>query len=218
MAKLYLLGGERVVRRDAWEINAAAFGDAGSAPRVLVFSWAKASFDRAFRRKQLLFRYLQSLGAREVGFAEFSEPLEDLAGKVAGADLVYLAGGQLSILFSRLQQTGVDELLRGYGGVIVGRSAGALVLGRYGVVTTRYSGAAKIVPGLGLADFTVKVHYKPFKDEILKRFSMQERIYAIPEKAALVCENGALSVLGKVVLFENGEKQVLCSSGEKEKG
>lgn len=58
----YFLGGENLVRRDAREINARAFLDAGGAPDVLVFSWARASFDRSYKRGKRVFDYFRSLG------------------------------------------------------------------------------------------------------------------------------------------------------------
>ena len=57
MPKYYLLGGENTHKRDAEEINQRAFNDAGKSPRVLVFSWARASFDRAYPKSQLLFDF-----------------------------------------------------------------------------------------------------------------------------------------------------------------
>ena len=209
MAKLYFLGGENVVKQDAKEINSLAFQDAGGAPALLVFAWARPSFDANFRRRKTLTRYFRSLGARSVDFSEFSDSIDDIRTKVEGSDLIYLTGGQASTLLSRLRNTGVDELLCNFKGVIVGRSAGALVLGRKCPVTNRYSGASKVVACLGIVDFSVKVHYEPFKDDLLKKLSKKEKIFAIPQRSALVYENGVMSFLGDVFLFENGEKRLL---------
>jgi hypothetical protein len=55
-------------------------------------------------------------------------------------------------------------------------------------------------------EFTVKVHYKLSEDAELKSLSKEERIYAIPERSALVYDNGALSFMGDVYVFQNGEK------------
>ena len=206
MVRLYFLGGENVSKRDAKEINEKAFQDAGAAPTVLVFPWARPSFDSGYRRRKRLVDYFRRLGASTVNFAEFSDPFEDIAVKAAHSDLIYLTGGQVSALLSRLRRRGVDVLLRDFKGVVVGRSAGALVLGRNCLATNRYSGASKVVACLGLVDFSVKVHYEPSKDNVLRKLSETEKIYAIPSRAALVCDNGVLSFVGEVFLFENGEK------------
>jgi dipeptidase E len=206
MAKLYFLGGENVVKRDSREINEIAFRDAGEAPAVLVFLWARASFDEAYKRRKRLFEYFRSLGASTVDFADYSDTLEEIARKVKCSDLIYLPGGLTSVLIARLKSRSVDLLLRGYDRVIVGRSAGALALCKKGVITYRNKSAAKMLPGLGLVDFSVKAHYKPSKDEALKRLSKEEKIYAIAERSALVYENGGLSFMGDVYVFQNGEK------------
>jgi hypothetical protein len=41
------------------------------------------------------------------------------------------------------------------------------------------------------------------------RLSMQQQIYAVPARSALVYENGKLSVINKVYLFDKGVKQDL---------
>src|SRR5512134_4020734 len=123
MAKLFLLGGESVYRRSAKEVNEQAFEVAGSNPSVLVFPWARPSFDKKYRRRKLLMDYLQSLGACRVDFVEYSEPEEVVAEKLCYSSMVYLTGGQPSILIERLKTSGVDELLKSFQGVVVGRSA-----------------------------------------------------------------------------------------------
>lgn len=206
MAKLYFLGGENIIRRDARKVNSAAFLDAGGSPSVLVFQWARASFDRTYRRRKRVFDYFRSLGATTVDFADYSAPTEEIAKKIGVSDLLYLTGGLPTALVKRLKAKGVDHLLRRYRCVIVGRSAGALVLGKKCIITGRDSKATRVIDGLGLADFTVKVHYKPSKDAELMKLSKEDRIFAIPAGSALVYDGGALSAIGEVFLFMDGEK------------
>jgi peptidase E len=209
MAKLYLLGGENIAKRDAKAVNELAFQDAGKAPAVLVFTWARPSFDQVYRRRKLLTDYFRSLGAGTVDFAEFSDTQAETAAKAADADLIYLTGGQVSTLLSRLRSAGADQLLRGYRGVVVGRSAGAMALGRTCLVTNRYSKNPKTAAGLALVDFSVKAHYEPAKDALLKKASLKEKIYAIPQRSAVIYDGGAVAFVGEVFLFEHGEKTPL---------
>ena len=160
MPKLYLLGGENVFNRTAKEVNERAFQDAATPLVVVIFAWAKASFDRDFRKRANLIDYFTSLGASAVEFIEYSYPKELIAQKIASSNLIYLTGGLVTALFKRLKRMGVDNLLRNYSGVIVGRSAGALVLCRKCVITNRHSKAVSVIDGLGLTDFTLKAHYK----------------------------------------------------------
>jgi peptidase E len=207
MAKLYFLGGENLNKRDCREINAAAFLDAGEDPSVVVFSWARASFDRAYKRRSDLSEYFRSLGAGAVDFVDYSDSFWEITKKVDGSDLIYLPGGLASVLVERLKNRSVDRLLRKYDGVVVGRSAGALALGKKCVVTRhRRRTWFKMVKGIGLVNFCLKAHYRPSRDALLKELSKEERIYAIPERSALVYDDGALSFMGNVYLFQNAEK------------
>ena len=209
MPKLYLLGGENVFRRSAREVNERAFQEAGDPLVVLVFAWARASFDKGYKKRERLVDYFISLGASKVNFVEYSDSKETIAEKTSSSNLIYLTGGLVSVLIERLKNMEVDSLLRGYSGVIVGRSAGALALCKKCVITYRSNSKVKLVGGLGLVDFTLKAHYKPEKDNELKRLSKEEKIYAVPEGSALVYDNGASSFIGEAYLFENGKKRML---------
>ncbi len=206
MSKLYFLGGENIFRQDSREINALAFEDAGLAPTIAVFSWARASFDLSYKRRKRLFDYFRSLGAVQVNFVDYSETPRVIAATMAQSDLVYLTGGQLSCLVSRLKSKKVDGLLKTYGGVIVGRSAGAMVMGRHGIVTERYSCRKKVVTGLNLVNFSVKAHYYSSMDNMLKILSKTERVYALPNGSAIIYNDGSVSFVGNVTLFQDGEK------------
>ena len=211
MPKLYLLGGENVFNRTAKEVNERAFQDAGTPLVVVVFAWARASFDRDYKKRANLTDYFKSLGANTVEFIEYSYPKELIAQKIASSNLIYLTGGLVTALVERLKRMGVDNLLRNYSGVIVGRSAGALVLCRKCIITNRRSKAVSIIDGLGLTDLTLKAHYKPQNDETLVLLSKQQPIYAVPARSALICKNGKLSLMGKAFLFDKGLKQELHS-------
>ena len=209
MPKLYLLGGENVFKRSAHEVNERAFRDAGEPLAILIFPWARASFDKSYKKRKTITDYFISLGANTINFVDYSESYEMIAKKMADSNLVYLTGGLTTVLVERLKKMGVDRLLNDFEGVIVGRSAGALALCRKYIITCRSNSKNKIVNGLGLADLTLKVHYNPEKDQTLEKFSEQERIYAIPMGSALVYENGTCSCIGDVYLFENGKKRTI---------
>ncbi len=206
MPKIYLLGGENVSHRSAREINLAAFEDAAPHPRVLVFTWARPSFDSRFDKRRLFTSYMRSLGAKEVEFVEFGEE-ENLEQRLLDADLVYLTGGQASVLVERAEKAGLDKLLGGFCGVIVGRSAGALALCRRCVTTIREKKRVRVVEGLGLVDVTLKAHYTSKKDKSLEHFSQKEPIFALPKDSALVCNGRELTAIGQVYLFQDGQRR-----------
>ncbi len=206
MPKLYLLGGENIVKRSAVEVNERAFQEAKEPRFVVVFSWAKASFDRKYEKRKMLTDYFISLGAGSVDFVEYSDPSEVIAQKIASSNLIYLTGGYVNALVERLVKRHVDSLLRHYPGVIVGRSAGALALCKKCLITCHSSQKVKLVEGLGLANLTLKAHYKPQKDPALLRLSKGEKIYAVPSRSAIIYSEGVCSVIGEAYLFEDGQK------------
>jgi len=210
MPKLYLIGGENVHHRSAQHINAQAFTDAGKNPTVLVLPWANAGFDRNYQKRKLLTDYFRSLGAEKVEFAEYDH-LEDPAKKISTADLVYLTGGQTTALIERIKKAGLEGQLRGYRGVIVGRSAGALALCSKCLTTCRSNQKPKIVTGLGLVDIAMKAHYRSSRDDVLRRFSFVEPVFAVPSKSALVSENGELYAIGTVYVFQNGQRRTFTN-------
>jgi dipeptidase E len=208
MPKYYLLGGENTHKRDAQEVNQRAFNDAGKAPRILVFSWARASFDKTFPKSKLLFDYFRSLGASTVNTVDYSSSSAEIKEKISESDLVYLTGGVPSVLVERLKKSGIRSLLEGFEGVIVGRSAGALALCRKCVITYRSDASVKVIDGLGLVDITLKAHYKLGMDKELKELSKTEDIFAVPKGSALVYDNKKVSAINNVYLFCSGERQL----------
>lgn len=217
MAKLYFLGGEDIAKRDSRGINRKAFTDAGGVPAVLIFNWTAESQDKLGRYGKIMAEYFKDLGAREVEFAELSDSLQEIAEKVDASDLIYLPGGNIGLLVDRLRNAKADSLIREYGKIIVGNSAGALALCNNYVAMKKRNreSTAELVSGVGLVDFAVSVHYESrivgstrSLDEQLRRLSerVEVKIYAIPEKCALVCTNGSLTFMGDIYLFYKGRK------------
>jgi dipeptidase E len=206
MPKLYLLGGENVSMRSARAVNDAAFVDAGGRPNVLVVPWARPSFDKAYGKRKLVEDYFRSMGAEGVEFADYDEA--DLAQKIAEANLVYLTGGQASILIERAKKMHLKTHLNNFKGVIVGRSAGALALCSQCITTRRYSKRVAAVNGLGLANITLKAHYIASDEEKLTQFSQTEPVYAVPKDSALTYCDGKLGAIGEVYLFNGGQRHL----------
>jgi dipeptidase E len=209
MPKYYLLGGENTLKRDAEKVNQKAFNDAGESPSILVFPWARASFDNAYVKRKLIFDYFRSLGAGTVNFVDYSIATEELKEKISEANVVYLTGGVPSILIERLKNLKMDSLLENYAGVIVGRSAGALAVCRKCVITYKSTSEVKVIDGLGLLDLTLKVHYKAGIDEKLKELSKVQEVFAVPKGSAIIYDKGCLFFMNIVYSFRCGERYVL---------
>ena len=219
MTKLYFLGGEDIIKRDLEEINKKAIADAGGAPAVLIFPWTAESVDKADKFRKTMSDYFKDLGARKIEFAETSDSLQEIIEKVDASDLIYLPSGDTRLLVKRIEDAKVDSLLRKYGKVIIGNSAGALALCKDYVVIKGQDDAPEtgVAHGLGLVDFGVSVHYEslnmkysgPSPDKELKALSekVKIKVYAIPEQCALIYDDGSLKFIGDIYLFYKGKKQ-----------
>lgn len=207
MEKLYFLGGEDIVKKDSKEITKRAFFAAGGAPNVLIFPWTSDSVDKEDKYRNVMAEYFKELGADKVEFAESTDSLKGIAEKVNRSDLIYLPGGVTRVLVGRMKNAGIDNLLRKCNKVMIGNSAGALALCADCILTKdKDNPVAAIISGFGLVDFSVEVHYSSSKDTELKELSMKRKIYAIPERCALVYDGGNLSFIGDVYLFYKGKK------------
>lgn len=211
MPKIYLLGGENIYKRDAKDVNQQAFNEAGESPNVLVLSWARASFDKNYKRRKIIYDYFRFLGACSVDIIDYLANKEEIAEKMAQSNLIYLTGGVPSVLIERLTKEGIDNLLRSFSGIIVGRSAGALALCKKCIITCRSNKEVRIIEGLRLVDITLKAHYKPANDSALKALSFKDKIFAVPKGSALIYNTSLLSSINEVFYFENGEKNNLKS-------
>ncbi len=119
MPRYYLLGGENTHKRDAQEVNQRAFNDAGGRPRVLVFSWTRASFDKTYPKRKLLFDYFRSLGSTTVNTMDYSSSCSEIKERICESDLVYLTGGVPSVLVERLKKLGSAFYLRSLRGLLL---------------------------------------------------------------------------------------------------
>jgi peptidase E len=152
--------------------------------------------------------YFLEIGAREIEFAEISDSFNEISEKMGRSDLVYLPGGDTRLLIQRMKNAKIGGLLNEYRKVIIGNSAGALVLCKECILSVdEKDPEAKVTAGLGLVDFSVYVHYNSSIDGELKKLSKDRKIYAIPEKSALLCDHGDLSFLGSICLFNGSKKR-----------
>ncbi len=211
MVRIYFLGGEDVNKRSSIEINRSAFEEAGDCPKALVFLWTTDDERKMRKYSSILSRYFLDLGVKSIAFARTSESLDEISRKIKSSDLIYIPGGLPKTFLKHAAQKGLSYLLSDYEGIIVGNSAGALVLCKECIITTgnRSGPYTEIVSGLGLVHFSVEVHYSPSKDSVLKELSRGREIYAIPEDCGIRYDTSAnkFTFFGEIYLFKDGEKR-----------
>ncbi len=210
MAKIYFIGGEYIEKRDSEKINRKAFADAGGTPTVLVFPWTRETVDRADPKRKMMVEYFKHLGASKIEFAETTDSLQRIMEKINSSDLIYLPGGNTKLFVERLKEAKITSLLKKYGKIIVGNSAGAQALCKkyIGMKGKHDRTATEVSQGLGLVNFGIVAHYDISYDKELIPLSekINVKIYGIPERSALVYDNEDIEFLGSVCMFYKGEK------------
>src|SRR5581483_6998809 len=77
------------------------------------------------------------------------------------ADLIALAGGDVRLGWNTFEKPGMKQVILGryaQGAVLVGVSAGAIQLGRYGIVETPESGAIQLLDVFNLVPVVIDAH------------------------------------------------------------
>jgi cyanophycinase-like exopeptidase len=154
-------------------------------------------------------RHFRAVGAGDVIGAPDArlDPVGALAA-VMSARLLVLPGGSPSRLLDALERTGVGERLAGLlqdGGVVMGASAGAMVLCPWTVLPDRRSGGALAVePGLGLVpDLLVVPHWSggssrgDWLRSIEAAAPARTMVLGIPEESGVVVEGNVLTAVGR---------------------
>ncbi len=150
---IILQGGEDVKRRT----NETLFKNVrklSSSGKILVIPWTSDSLEKEAEYSRVLRDYFSHCGFEEVLFLAKTDPENDIQRKFSEVDVVYLPGGDTEVLYRELKQRALQYRLLEFSGVIIGNSAGAIVLSKGGW------GDGKFYRGFGLVDFYVSVHYK----------------------------------------------------------
>ena len=150
---IILQGGEDVRRR----INETMFKDMrklSNSGKILIIPWTSDSHEKEVEYSKVLHDYFSHCGFEEVLFLDKTDPENEIQRKFSEVDTIYLPGGDTEVLYRELKQRTLQDRLFEFPGVIIGNSAGAIVLAKGGWCD------GKFYKGFGLVDFYISVHYK----------------------------------------------------------
>ena len=150
---IIMQGGEDVKRRT----NETLFKDVrklSSSGKILIIPWTSDSLEKEAQYSKVLHDYFLYCGFEEVLFLDKTDPENEIQRKLSEVDTIYLPGGDTEVLYRELKQRTLQDRLFEFSGVIIGNSAGAIVLTKGGW------GDGKFYKGFGLVDFYISVHYK----------------------------------------------------------
>ena len=138
---------------------------------------------------------------------------------VGESDLIVLAGGHVPTQNAFFHKIRLPELLRNYGGVVLGISAGSMNMAEVVYAQPEEPGETspnyqRFIPGLGLTHVNVLPHYQKAKyytvdglhlyDEITRYDSMGHCFYVLPDGSYVYQDENTALVCGEAYLYQDG--------------
>ena len=148
---IILQGGEDVKKRT----NSAMFEKIAQIAEnrtILVVPWTSDSTTKETEYRAVFKKYFIDVGFEDIVFLERNDPETEISFKFSRAGVLYLPGGDPVILKKEMQFRGVHEKIREYSGIVIGNSAGAIVLSNGAYV------AGKFLKGFGFVEAKIRVH------------------------------------------------------------
>ncbi len=155
---------------------------------------------------------------------------EETACLVSGAELIVLAGGHVPTQNAFFRRVRLKERLKGFGGVLIGISAGSMNCAHEVYAQPEEEGEAvspdykRFLPGLGVASAMLLPHYQMVKDsrvdglrlfeDITLPDSRERTFYAVPDGSYLLGRNGRETLYGEAWRIRNGRMELACRENE----
>lgn len=203
---IYLVGGGDIKAGDLQEVDKKALSEAQN-KKVYVLDLTTNDENKLTQYRDFLTSYFQKIGADDIKFISTSASLENVEKEIKESGLIYIPGGNTELLLQNLKERQVIPILKSFKSIIVGNSAGALVICNKTVLTMDDDiTETKVVDGIGLVPFAVDVHYTAAHDPELFELSKGFEIFGIPEKCAIVYD-GTYHFIGNIFKFYQGNKE-----------
>lgn len=145
-------------------------------------------------------------------------------------DVIFLAGGHAPTQHRWLEQLELRRRLVGFGGIVIGTSAGSMNAARTVYAWPEREGESAdpdyelFFPGLGLAECNLLPHYQKVKDcgidgklyvqDIARGHSFGHRFLAVPDGSFVLAADGEETVFGEAYLVADGEITPFCTEGD----
>lgn len=149
---IILQGGENVVERSNMDLFVKVRKLSANG-RMLIIPWTSESQEKENKYRSIYEEYFTDAGFESVSFLEKDYTPQEISSRMSSADVLYLPGGDTEVLYSEIRKRSLENDIRDFCGIIIGNSAGAIVLSRGGM------GVKKFYQGFGLVDIFIKVHY-----------------------------------------------------------
>lgn len=149
---------------------------------------------------------------------------------VAAADLIILMGGHVPTQNAFFQRIGLRALLAGYGGVLMGISAGSMNAAEVVYAQPEADGETspafrRFYPGLGLTSVNICPHYQQVKDweldgqrlygQITESDSMGRSFHIFPDGTYLYRDDRDYAIYGECRRMTDGITELLAVDGQR---
>lgn len=148
---------------------------------------------------------------------------------VGESDLIVLAGGHVPTQNTFFHKIRLPELLRDYGGVVLGISAGSMNMAQTVYAQPEEAGETsqeyqRFIPGLGLTHVNILPHYQKAKfytvdgqhlyDEITRHDSMGNCFYVLPDGSFIYQDERHTVLCGEGYRYQDGVMTQLAQREE----
>jgi peptidase E len=203
--KIILCGGGDMLNGELKEIDSEVINSSQN-KNILVIDLSTNDPEKRDKYKSFLSTYFSKIGAEEISFMSDYREVDK---KWDRFGIIYLPGGNPLILLENILKDKLIENLKEFNGILLSNSAGALVLSKHLIITKDEDfSETQVKDGLSLIPFSVEVHYDGSQEEELKKLSLDEDIYAIPEKNLILWENKKIEFKGNIKKFRGFKGEI----------
>ncbi len=200
--RILLLECEDVKIRECLEIK-RKFLRSAKRKTVLIIPWSTRDPKKGARYRKIIREYFKDLGIGSI-FLNREDALTQIEEKFNSVDIIYLPGGDPFLLLREIKERDIDRLIEDFNGLIVGNSAGALILSK--CFFSSRDRKESFHKGLGLVNFCLVVHYTKEKVNDILELSYGREIIALSNGSSVIVKNNKIvETWGKVFKINNGD-------------
>ena len=174
---IILQGGENVKIRNQSNLFRELVSNA-SVSSILIIPWTTDSLEKEYKYREIYLSYFRDAGFQTIEFIERGDTETEIEEKFMKSDILYLPGGDPVILKREIEKKSLQEKISDFGGVVIGNSAGAIILANCG-----YAGGV-LYKGFGIIDLNIEVHSNVGQNRLNEH--CKPPIIGIPEEGWIV--------------------------------
>lgn len=201
MTIYYLNGGEDVKKRKSFELNKKIVQESGLNPTVFIFPWSKKLDGTYDKYENLMKEYFLDCGAKKVILANEKKSFEELKKEALQSQIIYLPGGNTQEFMNNAKEYKLKEILEKYEGIIIGNSAGTMILGESYIGFPEGETRKEIMIGSGLKILPISTvsHFsiEQYEEVSNRKNQIRKPIYCIPLNQAVRIEEEKVEFIGE---------------------